>query len=126
MKKSLILIMFMISIIGMSCSQKPTAPSIMKKMIIAKAYVKPENIEEFISSAQGIIASSNREPGCLGYQLYQDPVQKTNFIFVESYKDQAAIDAHFAAPYFKEFGSKIAGMISSPTEIRIIDVSGEK
>jgi quinol monooxygenase YgiN len=53
--------------------------------------------------------------------------RQTNRPFdLKSYKDQAAIDAHFAASYFKEFGSKIGGMTIGDVEIRIVDVSGEK
>ncbi len=130
MKRNLILISLIISIIGMSCCNKPCPPAsqpvVLKKMILAKVFVKPENIEDFISAAQVIIDNTRKEPGCLSYQLYQDPVKKTDFIFVESYKDQAAIDAHFAAPYFKEFGSKAGTMTSAAMEIRIVDVSAEK
>jgi quinol monooxygenase YgiN len=97
-----------------------------KKMILAKVYIKSGSESDFISAASLMIESSNKEEGCLGYMLYQDPYEKTNFIFVESYKNQAAVDAHFATPYFKEFGTKIANLTSKPTEIKILDVAGEK
>jgi quinol monooxygenase YgiN len=130
MKRNLILVSVIMFLIGISCIQKPAAPAappvLLKKMILAKVFIKPEKVEEFITAAQVIIENTHKEPGCISYQLYQDPIRKTDFIFVESYKDQAAIDAHFAASYFKEFGSKIGGMTSGDAEIRIVDVSGEK
>ena len=95
-------------------------------MIIAKVYIKPGSESDFISAASMMIENSNKEEGCLGYMLYQDPYEKTNFIFVESYKNQAAVDAHFATPYFKEFGTKIADMTSMPAEIKVLDIAGEK
>jgi len=130
MKRNLILVSVIMFLIGISCIQKPAAPVaqpvLLKKMILAKVFINPEKVEEFITAAQVIIENTRKEPGCISYQLYQDPIRKTDFIFVESYKDQAAIDAHFAAPYFKEFGSTIGGMTSGAVEIRIVDVSGEK
>jgi quinol monooxygenase YgiN len=130
MKRNLILCLLAVFFAGISCTQKSAStapqPVIIKKMILAKVIIKPEKVDEFITAAQVIIENTHKEPGCLGYQLYQDPVKKTDFIFVESYKDQAAIDAHFAAPYFKEFGATIGGMTNGSTEIRIVDVCGEK
>ena len=52
--------------------------------------------------------------------------EKTNFIFVERYKDQSPVDAHFATPYFSEYGNKIAGMTSDPMEIKKYDIAGEQ
>ncbi len=97
-----------------------------QKMIIARVYIKPGMEDKFINDAKTIIESSNKEEGCLGYMLYQEPYEKTNFVFVEKYKNQAAVDAHFATDYFKEFGTKIADLISKPSEIKIIDIAAEK
>ncbi len=135
--KTIILSLIILAIfIGSACKPKTPAatpqqqvsaqPADLKKMILAKVFIKPGSEAEFISEAQTMITNSNKEEGCTGYTLYQDPYEKTNFIFVESYKNQAAIDAHFATPYFKEFGAKIGNLASKPTEIKILDISGEK
>lgn len=98
----------------------------MPKMITAKVYIKPGLEEDFIKVAQWIIDNTHKEEGCLEYTLYQDPYNRSNFFFFERYKDQAAIDLHFAAPYFKEFGDKISDWTSQPTEIKILDIAGER
>lgn len=95
------------------------------KIIAAKIYIKPEKVNEFTKMFQGMIDSTLKEPGCTGYQLYQNPYEKTSFLVYENYKNQAAIDAHFAAPYFKSFGDKIGPLTSKATEIVIYDVAGE-
>jgi quinol monooxygenase YgiN len=94
-------------------------------MIIAKVSVKPDKIKAFTEAAREIIAKSNKEPGCKSYQLYQDPYDNTKFVFVEEYKNQAAIDAHFASDYFKAFGPKMADLVAEPAKIKIISVSNE-
>ena len=126
----------MLCIIGISCKPKTSETSSQseaivqstdfKKMILAKVFIKPGNEFDFIEAAKVMIENSNKEEGCLGYMLYQDPYEKTNFIFVESYKNQAAVDAHFATSYFKEFGSRISDMTSKPSEIKILDIAAEK
>lgn len=135
MKKTLLILLTVITGITLSCKQN--APAVQQpdvsvqtpdyqKMIIARAYIKPENVDEFISAAKSIIEASNNEEGCLSYMLYQDPYEKTNFIFVEKWKNQAAIDFHFETEHFKGFGATIADMTSKPTEIKIIDIAAEK
>ncbi len=130
-------VIFFTVLIGIACTNNPkssdklpAAASIQapdyQKMIVAKVFIKSGSEDQFISAAKVIVENSNKEEGCLGYMLYQDPYEKTNFIFVEKYKNQAAVDAHFATSYFKEFGTKIADMTSLPTEIKIIDIAAEK
>jgi len=136
MKTKIIFLSLLLCVIGFSCKPKTSEPSAQpeaeiqtadyKKMITAKVFIKSGNETDFISAAQVMVENSNKEEGCLGYMLYQDPYEKTNFIFVETYKNQAAIDAHFATPYFKEFGTITADMTSKPMEIKIYDIAGEQ
>lgn len=96
-----------------------------KMMIIAKVSVKPDKTRDFIAAAREIIEKSNNEAGCSFYQLYQDPYDNSKFVFVEEYKNQAAVDAHFATEHFNGFGAKIGDLISGPPEIKIITVAAE-
>jgi quinol monooxygenase YgiN len=94
-------------------------------MIIAKVNVKAEKVKAFTEAAKEIIEKSNKEAGCKFYQLYQDPYDNTQFVFVEEYKNQAAVDAHFASDYFKAFGPKIADLVAEPAKIKIVSVAKE-
>ncbi|NSW95611.1 MAG: antibiotic biosynthesis monooxygenase [Bacteroidales bacterium] len=132
MKKIVFILSVFIIIASIACNTQPKAPagksekvvqtSDFQKMILARVFVKPDKEVDFINAAKLMIENSNKEEGCLSYMLYQDPYEKTNFIFVETYRNQSAIDAHFATSYFKEFGTIIEEMISKPTEIKIYDI----
>jgi len=136
MKTKILILSILFAAFGFTCNAKTPArlsqpavsanPADFQKMITAKVFIKAGRESDFISAAKMMITNSNKEEGCLGYMLYQDPYEKTNFIFVERYKNQAAIDAHFATPYFKEFGTKISDMTSKPMELKIFDIAGEK
>ena len=104
--------------------QAPVADNGM--MIVAKLAVKPEKVKAFTEAAKEIIEKSNKEPGCKSYQLYQDPYDNTKFVFVEEYKNQAAVDAHFASDYFKAFGPKIGDLVAEPAKIKILTVAKEE
>ena len=98
---------------------------VFKAMIVAKLSVKPDKIKDFTEAAKEMIEKSNKEEGCTFYQLYQDPYNNTNFCFVEEYKNQAAVEVHFATDYFKAFGPKIADFLTSPADIKIRSIEKE-
>jgi quinol monooxygenase YgiN len=137
MKTRLFLLTLSIAALSTACvRQKPAevaatdsttvTNSVTKKLITAKIYLKPEKVADFIDAAGAMIDSSNMEPGCESYMLYQNPYDKTKFIFVEIWKDQAAIDSHFSMTYFKAFGPKTQNWLSQPTELTILDVVQNK
>ena len=138
MKAKLLVLLFSMALISSSYgSKKPgentqgtaaliTAPVDENgMMIVAKLTVKAEKIKAFTDAAKEIIEKSNKEPGCKSYLLYQDPYNNTKFVFVEEYKNQAAVDAHFASDYFKAFGPKIKDLIQEPAKIKIVTVAKE-
>ncbi len=95
------------------------------KIIAARIFIQPEHVDEFIDLFQGLIELTLQEPGCTGYELFQDPLDPTRFLVYETYVDQAAVEAHFAAPYFEEYGEKIGELASQPAEVIVYDVAGE-
>ena len=97
-----------------------------KKIIGAKLTIKAEKVDEFVALAKTIIAASRAEAGNISYTLYQDPYERTTFFFFEEWKNQAAIDAHFAMPHFKAFGEKMKDLAAGPASITIYDCPCEK
>ncbi|HEY6307369.1 MAG TPA: putative quinol monooxygenase [Candidatus Angelobacter sp.] len=74
-------------------------------MIVLKVdmLVKPgmeEKCKEYIRILQ---EHSRQEPGCLMYVGHQSTENQRKFLFYEQYKDQAALDAHRNAAYFKQY-----------------------
>jgi len=72
-------------------------------VLVVNYRVKPgteELAKEYIRKMQ---QNTRKEPGCrlyVGHQSLEDPLM---FCFYEQYDDQAALDAHRAAPYFAEY-----------------------
>ena len=138
MKVKVLVLFFVLAFIYSSCGNnksidvKQAADTLSKApapdygmMIVAKVNVKSDKIKDFTEAAKEMIEKSNQETGCKFYQLYQDPYDNTKFVFVEQYDNQAAVDAHFAADYFKGFGPKITDLLAEPSKIKIISVAKE-
>jgi quinol monooxygenase YgiN len=59
--------------------------------------------EDLARELQSLVAPTRQEKGCLTYELHRDPENYKLFMFYEQFVDQAALDEHIAAPYFKKF-----------------------
>ena len=66
---------------------------------IIKAGHEGEAVELF-----GELTGTTRaEPGCRMYQVHRSTSDPRRFFLYEQYDDQAALDAHRAAPHFEQY-----------------------
>jgi len=49
--------------------------------------------------------ATRAEPGCRMYQAHRSTVDPRRFFLYEQYDDQAALDAHRAAPHFARYAT---------------------
>jgi len=97
-----------------------------KKIISAQVFIKPEKVDAFLAATKSLIEKSRAEEGCISYSLYQDPQDKTKFLFFEEWKNQAAVDFHFATDHFVKFGETLGECASEPAVITIYDSVAEE
>ncbi|MCA1367914.1 antibiotic biosynthesis monooxygenase [Bradyrhizobium sp. BRP14] len=79
--------------------------------------------DEVVALAWPLIEATRKEAGCITYELYRKPTDPDTLIFVETWKDRAAVDAHFAEPHLQSFK---AAMVDLLAEARIEVVHPEK
>jgi quinol monooxygenase YgiN len=86
--------------------------------IIATLKVKPDQIDAFEARFDQLAMDVEaNEPGNHLYQLCKSKTQDGVYTVMEIYEDQAAQDAHMAAPYFQTAGKAFEAMLSAPLEI---------
>jgi quinol monooxygenase YgiN len=59
---------------------------------------------------------SRKEPGCLMYQVHRHKTEPRRFFIYEQYKDDAALEAHRAAPHFLQYARKDLPRIADRVE----------
>lgn len=59
--------------------------------------------EEFIRLSRQMTEETRKEPGCLHYLVHQSKDNPRRFAFYEQYRDEAALEAHWAAPHYAQF-----------------------
>jgi (4S)-4-hydroxy-5-phosphonooxypentane-2,3-dione isomerase len=66
-----------------------------------KVRVKPEARERFLKAIEvDALGSEGDEPGCMRFNVLQDQQDQNVYYFYEVYRDEAAIEAHRAAPHY--------------------------
>jgi autoinducer 2-degrading protein len=67
---------------------------------------------------------SRKEAGCLMYQVHRHKTEPRRFFIYEQYKDDAALEAHRAAPHFLQFARKEMPRVADRTEGNLFEPLG--
>jgi (4S)-4-hydroxy-5-phosphonooxypentane-2,3-dione isomerase len=66
-----------------------------------KVRVKPGERERFLKAIEvDALGSERDEPGCMRFNVLQDTQDQNVYYFYEVYRDEAALEAHRAAPHY--------------------------
>ena len=80
-------------------------------MIVIAGHIQidPEKLSVAVPAAQEMMKETHKEPGCSAYVFSQDLSAPGRFQISEEWVDQAALDAHFAAPHMAAFQAAMGG-----------------
>ena len=66
-----------------------------------KVWVKPDARDRFLKAIEvDALGSERDEPGCMRFNVLQDGQNPNVYYFYEVYRDEAALEAHRAAPHY--------------------------
>lgn len=75
-------------------------------IITAKCILKENKKEEFIRVAQEMIEETNKEDGCISYNLYEDINDENIVTFIEEWESREAIEGHNNSEHVKRIVPK--------------------
>ena len=91
--------------------------------VIAKLNVKEGGEDQFESVMLDLAAKVNEnEPGNHLYKLCKD--SEGNYVVMEIYEDEAALEAHGKSDHFRESGAGFKGIMAGPPELTRMTVIG--
>jgi len=92
------------------------------RAILAYLTAKPGKEAEFKEkmTAQAKRCLAN-EPGCLQFDVAQDPKDPARLVMLEVYQDETAIKAHQESQHFKDFRPVISELVAD-RRIEIFDI----
>src|SRR6516225_11946938 len=65
--------------------------------------------------------ASRQEPGCAMYVVHRHKTEPRRFFIYEQYRDDAALEAHRAAPHFLQFAKKELPRVADRVEGNLYD-----
>lgn len=92
-------------------------------VITGRAEIAESNRDAFRPVAERQVTLSRKEAGCLGYGYYEDAMNPGTFLFYEEWKDQAAVDFHFAQTYCHEFMEAAGRLASNAPQVTIHQIA---
>ena len=90
-----------------------------KIVLVARLKVKNEKVEEAKQAALSLLEVSRAEAGCINYDVHQAIDDETVFVWHEVWANKAALDEHFAQPYFGKFFAKVKEIAAEPPQITL-------
>ncbi len=85
--------------------------------LIVTFKIKPEHKDSFMASLEGDARGSNNdEPGCLQFDVLQDNEDPNRVHLYEIYQDEAAVEAHRAAPHYLKWREEVADWFDGEIE----------
>jgi quinol monooxygenase YgiN len=63
------------------------------------------------------------QDGCLGYLVTSGVVDRNHYVVIEEWRDQSALEAHYASPSFQRFQYELHGLLARPSEVTIHSVA---
>lgn len=85
--------------------------------LIARAQAKPGQQARLGRELKGLVAPTLAEPGCVRYDLHESNTEPGLFLFYETWKTQADLDAHFQMPHMAAFMAKLPELVEGPIEM---------
>ncbi|WP_227982579.1 putative quinol monooxygenase [Nocardia spumae] len=87
-------------------------------VIVATITPKPDKVDEVAEVLTRLIPEVHSEDGCELYALHKG---KDRFVFVEKWRDMAALGVHGGAPSIKALNEGLEGLVAGPPDIQILE-----
>jgi quinol monooxygenase YgiN len=83
--------------------------------------VVPGHLDDFVEAIRtNAERSFTDEPGCLYFDVSQDQADDHHFTLYELYADEAAVEAHRAAPHFKVWREAVAEHVVPGSQVNTL------
>ena len=90
--------------------------------IVATIHLKEDRVETFEAIARELEAQvAAREPGCVLYRMTRSRTDPLTYRSLEIFRDQAAIDTHVAADYFRTAARGMRDCVSRESIVEFAD-----
>lgn len=95
-------------------------------VVVGRVVTDADKRADLVRVGQAVAAASRVEPGCMSYRLYQDTDSENEFVFVEEWENDAALQQHFASSHVAEFLQAIRATIVAPPDVKFHSIASSR
>ncbi len=85
-------------------------------VVTGRVAIPAESSEQFRALAAEMCAASRSDDGCIGYRCYEDLEQPGRYVVIEEWRDDEALQSHFAQPHTGKFMGALIPMLGEPAD----------
>ena len=80
--------------------------------VVAQVIAFADKIAEVQAILQAIVAPTRLETSCLSYRLFRNSGHPAEFLFIEEWVDENAINAHFTTSHIRDALAKVTPLLA--------------
>jgi quinol monooxygenase YgiN len=88
--------------------------------VVARITAKPDKVSELRTILSSLIEPTQKEKGCIRYEMLENRSDPTDFTFVEEWSDDLALETHLNS--LQSSLPKVMEFVAEPPEIRTYSV----
>jgi len=85
--------------------------------VTALLCARPDTQAELQRELAALTGPTRSEPGCLRYDLFQQPGQPGQFLFIEQWRAADDLERHLQQPHIQAFIQKSGDLLAEPMQI---------
>jgi quinol monooxygenase YgiN len=85
-------------------------------VVTGRVQIPTERRDVFLAIATEMCSASRGDDGCLGYRVYEDLEQPDRYVFIEEWRDDAALQSHFSQAHTTKFMAALLPMLGEPAD----------
>lgn len=87
-------------------------------VVVGRVQTDADRRDGLIQVGQTVAKASREEQGCISYRIYQDTELENEFVFVEEWESDEALQRHFATSHVREFMQAIPATLVAPPDVK--------
>jgi quinol monooxygenase YgiN len=95
-------------------------------VVIGRVKTDAERRERLIDVGQRVSQASREEAGCASYRLYEDTERPNEFVFIEVWESEEALQRHFATAHIAAFMQAVPETLIEAPDVQFHTVAGSR
>lgn len=95
-------------------------------VVVGRVQTDADRRDQLIGIAQTLAGASRLEPGCISYRFYEDTEQPNEFVFVEEWESDEALQQHFGTEHIGQFMRAVPATVTAPPDVNFHTIASSR